>query len=277
MGLSIVVATHADPLGLYLTVFSVIQQMASKQDMDWEIVIAADGGSEYKWEKIPNVRCLRIRTGSPQGTRDAGIRAAKYNDILCIESHVVVSDIRLLLAEHKKLGGAMTFPARIAEGPEMYEVYKTETDWDGNLWFKRTIYQAPSGEPYRVPQFGHSCFMIDKKEYEVVGGYTDLLTGWGFEEPLLCLKFWMLGRTCWQVPSICHSHFLDNRGAGAAMASEPFQKNAQIVKYVIAGIVSPGLQVTAAMQEERRRIEAGPFGGDLNKLKEHMKEQGIIS
>ena len=273
MDLSVVIASYQDPLGLYLTTFAAIEQL-SKTDLNWEIVIAADGGTEYKWEKQPNVRCLRLRTGSPQGTRDAGIRAAKYNDVLCIESHVVVSDIERLLLAHQALNAAMTFPARIGEGPEMFDVYGTETDWDGNLWFKNTIYQIPNDQPYRVPQFGHSCFMIDKKEYEAVGGYTDLLTGWGFEEPFLCLKFWMLGRTCWQVPSIWHAHFLDNRGAGTAMASEAFQKNAQIVKYVITG--NPGtLRITPEMIAERKRIESGPFNGNLNALREYFKSEGI--
>jgi hypothetical protein len=273
MDLSVVIAAHADALGLYLTTFAVIEQL-SKTSLNWEIIIAADGGSEYKWEKQPNVRCLRIRTGSPQGTRDAGIRAAQSQHVLCLESHVIVSDIESFLRVHKALGGAMTFPARVGEGPEMYDVIGTDTDFEGNLWFKRTLYGPPSGEPHRVPQFGHSCFMIDRHQYEAVGGYGNTLTGWGGEEPLLCFKFWMMARTCWQVPSIWHSHYLDNRGAGVAMVSENFTRNFKIVKYIITG-QNTGIVLTPEIQQERARICAGSFGGDFNKLREHFKREGI--
>ena len=275
MALSVVVATYNDPLGLYMTVMALLQQLAAFPE-EWEIVIAADGGSGTKWEKIPNVRCLRIRTGSPQGTRDAGIRAAKFKDVLCIESHVIVSDIARLLAEHRRLGGAMTFPARVAEGAELYSVYGNETDFDGNLWFKKTLYSPRDNKPYRVPQFGHSCFMIDRDEYVAVGGYTDLLKGWGFEEPFLCLKFWMLARTCWQVPSIWHAHYLSDRGAGAAMASPQFQENARIVKYVIAGDQGT-LQLTPELITERAKLCAGPFNGNLQALRDYLKQKGVIS
>jgi hypothetical protein len=274
MALSIVVATHQDPLGLYMTVMALLQQLATFKE-DWEIVIAADGGSGMKWEKIPNVRCLRIQTGSPQGTRDAGIRSAIFDTVLCLESHVIVSDIKAFCAEHRRLGGIMTFPARVAEGSEMYNVFGSETDFDGNLWIKKTLYN-PKEYPYRVPQFGHSCFMINRHEYIETGGYTDLLKGWGYEEPFLCLKFWMLGKVCWQVPYVWHAHFLADRGAGVAMASEQFQENAKIMRYVIAGKQSPGFIITPAISAERTKICSGPFNGNLEKLKEYFLKEGII-
>jgi hypothetical protein len=275
MALSVVVASHANPQGCYLTVFALLFQL-QKTSLEWEIIIAADGGSETMWEKLPNTRCLRIRSGSPQGTRDAGIREARYATVLVIEDHVLVNDIASLCEAHIALGGAMTFPARIGEGTALNNVYGTTTNFDGNLWFKRTIYSPLSDKPYRVPQFGHSCFMLDRAAYLAVGGYTNLLTGWGFEEPLLCLKFWMLGYTLWQVPSIGHAHFLADR-TGGAMQTEQFQKNFAITKYVLTGNISSGLQVTAAMREERQRIENGPFRGDINKLRAYLRAEGIVT
>ena len=191
LDLSVVVATYADPLGLYLTVYSLLFQLQTTS-LNWEIIIAADAGTETMYERLPNIRCLRLtgcqRTGSPQGTRDAGIRAALAKTVLCIESHVVVDKIEEYLAEHLSLGGAMTFPARMGEGTSLFNVYGTTTNFEGNLWFKRTIYSPLSDEPYRVPQFGHSCFMLDRAAYLAVGGYTNLLTGWGGEESSLLLE-----------------------------------------------------------------------------------------
>jgi glycosyl transferase family 7 (putative galactosyltransferase) len=242
--------------------------------LTWEIVVAADGGTEQQWEKLKNVRCIRIRTGSPQGTRDAGIREAAAATVLVVEDHVIISDVRAFYDLHKAVGGAMTFPARIGEGTSMFGVYGTTTNWDGNLWFKQTLYSYPlDRHTYRVPQFGHSCFMLDRNAYLAVGGYTDLLKGWGGEESHLCLKFWMMGYQLWQTALIWHAHFLADR-TGGAMLSEDFQKNFKIVKFVISGD-SAGLQVTPPMLVERQRIKDGPFKGDINLLREHFKREGI--
>jgi hypothetical protein len=117
--------------------------------------------------------------------------------------------------------------------------------------------------------------MISKADYLAVGGYTDLLVGYGGEEPLLCLKFWMMGRICWQVPSVAHYHFLSDHGMGGAMLSDQYQKNFAITKYVLTG-KSDGLQVTPAMRAERQRIESGTFKGDINLLHAYMQREGII-
>lgn len=273
MDLSVVIASHANTQGCYLTVFALVFQL-QKTNLQWEIIVVADGGTEYLWEKLPNVRCLRIRTGSPQGTRDAGIRAAQAATVLVIEDHVVVNDVASFLEAHRQLGGAMTFPARVGEGTPLNNVYGTTTNFDGNLWFKKTLYSPLSDKPYRVPQFGHSCFMLDRAAYLAVGGYTDLLTGWGFEEPLLCLKFWMLGYTLWQTPNVGHAHFLADR-TGGAMQSDAFIHNSWIVKYVLTGIVTYGLRLNANIEAERQRIMNGPFKGDINKLRAYFRAEGI--
>jgi glycosyltransferase involved in cell wall biosynthesis len=277
MDLSIVVASFQNPQGLYLTVFAAIEQL-SKTNLQWEIIIAADGGTTAKWEKLQNVRCLRIQSGSPQGTRNCGIRMAKAATVLVLEDHVVVSDIAAFLEAYKTIPShwrpALFFPARIGESAEMFSAFGTETDWDGNLWFKRTLYSPQSRQPYMVPQFGHSCFIVDRDWYIESGGYTNLLIGYGGEETLLCFKAWMLGRECWQTPNIWHAHYLSDHGMGNAMASEQFKKNFKIVKYVLTGEYEGGPMSWDAT-EERSRIMKGPYGGDFQKLREYFRQQGI--
>lgn len=273
MRLSVVIASHLNPQGLYLTTFSTISQLQKDFQGDCEVIIAADGGSPAKWENIPGVRCLRIKTGSPQGTRDAGIRAAQGETILVLEDHVVVSDIKCLYESHIENSAAMTFCSRRFESGEFFNAYGTETDWDGNLWFKRTIYK-PQHIPRPVVQFGHSCFMLDRQSYTDVGGYTSLLSGYGGEETLLCLKFWMMGYQCWMEPRVWQAHYLSDNGMGAAMASEQFQKNFKIVKYVLTG-ESGDLQITTDMMQERQRIISGPFNGQIENLKKYFLQEGI--
>lgn len=271
--ISVVIADCLDNADLYLTYFSLLNQL-DKSDLSWEIIIAADGGSTTKWEKMPHTRCLRICTGSPQGTRDAGIRAAKHADILCIESHVIVSDIKTWLEHHSDKKAAISFPARIGEGTEMFNVYGSITDKNGNLWYARHLYE-PQGESYPIIQFGHSAFMIDRNFYIAHGGYTNLLKGWGGEEPLLCLKTWMLGGECWMFPDIWHAHYLTPNAHGLSMASDDFKQNFEVVRFVMTGERKVGIAIPQEAINERQRICKGPFGGDLNLLWKYFKERGV--
>lgn len=263
---SIVITSHNDPGTCYLTAFAVRAQVPEA-----EILVVADGGTEYKWEK-KGFKCLRGCFGSPQASRDAGVRAASGEHVLVLESHVVVNDPRALLYCHRELGGALTFPVRIAEGPDMLDVFAHETDWDGSLWYKRLRYSPVSADlrPHRVSQFGNSCFVLDREWYIKSGGYTKLFDGWGGEEPFICLKAWMLGRECWQVPEVWHAHHLS---FGQGISRPNLAHNLQVLGYLIAGRDCPG--VTPAMIEERRRIQSGPFGGDVDRLKKHLESIGV--
>jgi hypothetical protein len=269
--LSVVITSCHDHATAYLTAFAVKTQL-DKAELPYEIIIVADGGTEYKWEK-QNFTCLRVNTGSPQGSRDVGIKAAKFNDVLVMEAHVVVSDITKLLLEHQYLRAAITYPIRSGEGPEMFNVFAHETDWDGNLWYKRLIYSPIRSKPYPVVQFGASCFMLDRSWYLGSGGYTNLLKGWGGEEPFLPLKAWMLGRECWQVPSVTHYHYLT---VGAHQEKPHLADNLAIVNYVIAGRTPANVNlITPAVAEERRKIKQGPFKGDLLSLRSVMRAKEV--
>src|SRR5215831_11204902 len=275
MNISVVVATHADPLGLYLTVYALLQQLQSSQ-LEWEIVIAADGGTPVKWEKLPRTRCLRISTGSPQGTRDAGIRAARYPLILCVESHVVVSYIEKWIKLHRAFGATISFPARVGETSELFTVNNTETDWDGDLWIKYHLSNKP--ECHRVAQFGNAAFMLDKDWYEKYGGYTLEQKGWGGEEPYLCLKAWMTGKECWVFPEIEMAHYLKPGAHIDYKQSPDYIRNMDIVRYVMSGSIPPRgrvLPLTPVLQKERQQIIDGPFLGHLNLLREYFKKEGI--
>ena len=262
--ISVVITSCHDDKACYLTYWAARQQLGKNADY----VIVADCGTEIKWEKQPVTRCLRGTFGSPQSSRDVGIKAAICDNVLVLESHVIVSDIQKLAFEHERLGGALTFPIRVAEGSEQFDVYAHETDWYGNLWYKRAVYQPVSDEPYRVAQFGNSCFMLDRRWYLESGGYTNLMKGWGGEEPFICLKAWMLGRECWQVPSVWHAHYL----TAGAHAEGVNPRNFQILKYVITG---EGPVVSEAIAE-RQRICSGPFQGDIKRLREHLRSVNAV-
>lgn len=280
LGLSVVIGTFNDPEGCYLTLFSLLNQLQTQSSLAWEVIIVADAGTEWKYENLPNVRVIRLtgsnRSGSPQGTRDAGIRQAKYKTVLSIESHVILTNPELWFWEHHRVGATMSFVPRMAEGPEMYNVYGSETDWDKTLWFKRLLYKPISSDPYRICQFGHSAFMIDRDWYIQNGGYTNLLSGWGHEEQFLALKVWMLGGSCWMIPCISQFHFLTIGAHGEDLFSERFEQNWKIVRFVMNGEMFPGCH-RPEFQAERQRIMAGPFHGKLSELREYFAKEKVVN
>lgn len=286
--ISIVIATHLDSEGLYLSVFAALEQL-EKTDLEWEIVICADGGDPNKWEQAhDNIRCIRLtggnRTGSPQGTRDIGIREAKYKNVMCIDSHVIVSDIKKWVLEHERLNAALSFPAMVGGSSEMWKMYGSIFDWDGSFWYKHVLYKPESREPYRILETSHSGFMVDRDFYISNGGYTNLQVGYGGEETFLGLKAWMLGRENWLIPQIWHAHY-QPAGRNEGAESQPnYRKNFMLAAYVFGGqkylekaesYYRDKLQITPEIQKERLRICAGPFNGNLDKLRNYCEQEKI--
>lgn len=273
--LSVVITACQDHSNLYLTYFSLLAQLEAWH-VPYEVTIVADGGSETKWEKLPNTRCLRGQFGSPQASRDAGIKASKFDNVLVLESHVVLSDSARLVVQHEMHGSALTFPYRRAEGTELFDVYGHEVDWQGNLWHKKAVYQPFDDKPYRVAQFGQSCFVLDRRWYLESGGYTDLMRGWGGEEPFLCLKAWLLGRECWLVPDVWHAHYLMPGAHGGVQHTPDFVRNFQVLACVIRGDLN-GRQFDNGVWIERNLMLRGPFEGNLAKLREFMNANKVLN
>jgi hypothetical protein len=288
MEVTVCIATHQNPEGLYLSTFSALAQL-EKSSANWEILIAADGGCPDKWEQAhENISCLRLtgqnRTGSPQGTRDFGIRNAKYKNVLCIDSHVIISDIKKWVEEHERLHAATSFPAMIGGSSEMWRMYSSIFDWDGSFWYKHVIYQPKTWEPYRILETSHSGFMVDRDFYISSSGYTNLQQGYGGEETFWGLKAWMLGGQNWMIPQVSHAHYQPAGRNEGADAKPSYRRNFLIAAYVLGGqtylekaesYYKDKLQITPDIQRERVKICAGPFHGDLDALREYCKQEGI--
>src|SRR5579872_3026161 len=125
MQVSLMIGSYNNPEGLYLSLFSALAQL-EKSDLDWEIVICADGGTEVKYEKADSrVKVLRYgggnRLGSPQATRTAGILGCSHRNVLCLDSHVIVSDVSKWVSEHERVNAALSFPAMVGGSHEMWK------------------------------------------------------------------------------------------------------------------------------------------------------------
>lgn len=282
------IATHQNPEGLYLSVFSALAQL-EKSNLDFEILIVADGGEATKYEQAhPNIRCIRLcgqnRTGSPQGTRDIGIRNAKYKNVLCIDSHVVVSDIQKWVEEHERLGAGLSFPAMRGASSEYWTLYGSLFDWDRSFWNTRVIYEPKSQSPYRIVQASHSSFMLDRQSYIDFGGYTNLQVGYGGEETFLALKFWMLGKQNWMIPKVWHAHYQPSGRNEGAEHQDNYKRNFLVAAYVFGGqeylnkienFYKTKLQITPDIQKERLKICDGPYKGNLDLFRNYCQREGI--
>lgn len=289
MQVSVMIATHFNAEGLYLSVFSALSQL-EKSNLEWEIVIAADGGEPNKWEQAhPNIRCLRLtggnQQGSPQGTRDIGIRNCQYKNVLCIDSHVIVSDIEKWVGEHERIGATTSFPAMGGGSSEMWKMYGSIFDWDASFWYKHVLYEAKSAEPYKILETSHSGFLVNRDFYINHGGYTNLLKGYGAEETLWGIKVWMLGGQNWMIPSVFHYHYQPAGRNEGAEHTDNYKKNFVIAAFVLGGEKYKQkaenhyriqLKITPEMQNERKRICDGPFKGDLDFLRFYLDREGIF-
>lgn len=288
MSVSLMIATFNNPEGLYLSVFAALEQL-EKSNIEWEIVICADGGTEIKYENAhPSIRVYRYgggnRLGSPQATRDAGIRHCHYPNVLCIDSHVIVSDIGKWVSEHERLRAALSFPAMVGGSHEMWKLYGSVFDWEGSFWYKKVLYAPKSVDPYPVLETSHSGFMVDRNWYFESNGYTDLQKGYGGEETLLGVKAWMLGRKNYMIPSVWHAHYQPiSRNEGAEL-TENYKRNFCVAAYVLGGKdhlakaqehYKYTLKITPEITKERERICAGPFEGNLDLLRKHLQDEGI--
>ena len=286
--ISVCIASYQDPEGAYLSIFSALAQL-EKSDIEWEIINVADGGTEWKYENAhPNIRVLRYaggnRLGSPQASRDMGIRNSRFKNVLCMDSHVIVSDIVEWAKEHERLGAALSFPAMTGASYEMWNLYASEFDWDKTFWNTHVYYKPKREKPYRVVQASHSGFMLDRDFYLSSGGYTDLQLGYGGEETFLALKAWMLGRENFMIPKVWHAHYQPaGRNEGAADKLD-YKKNFLIAAYIFGGMeylrkceqnYNVKLHITQKIEEERKRICAGPYRGDLDLFREFCKEEDI--
>lgn len=282
------IPTHCNEEGLYLTIFAALSQL-EKSNLNWEILVVADGGTPQKWENVhSNVHCIRLtgsnRTGSPQGTRNVGIQNAQYKNVLCVDSHVIVSDIKKWVLEHERVGAALSFPAMIGASQDMWKIYGSAFDWDSTFWNTHVFYQPKKSESYRVIQASHSGFMCDRQFYMDSGGYTNLQNGYGGEETFLALKAWMLGRENWMIPSVWHAHFQPAGRNEGAEVKENYKQNFCIAAYVFGGhdylekierYYGIKLKITMGIEQERQKICAGPYQGNLNALRKYCERENI--
>jgi GT2 family glycosyltransferase len=309
MDISVVIPSHRDPAGLYFT-FAAAAADLEHSSLHWEIIAVVDGEYHETAKSLKahqGCRIIKGEFGSPQASRHAGAEVGKGEFIFFLDSHVVPCRDFFLRMMHtaRETRAAMVFSPHCtwARGQMGYGY---GVDWCGNLWAKDHQTEPTESVPYRVAMMGHGAICVDREKYFAAGGYWLEQRGWGGEENHLALKLWMLGQECWVEPRVYHWHYMANRRGEAVFRTLEHVRNFLISAYALGGqryldrvylnytlganavpagqrpeAQDPyGVLYRAAPAEaavERQRIFDGPFGGDLDKLREFFRHENIHS
>lgn len=287
--ISVVIPSRNDYEGAYLTAAAAYTQL-EKLEIPFEIIFVIDnpnaGGRNVSARFVPS-ECYTIDAGSPQASRDFGIRKARYRNVFCLDSHVVCSEgfFRDALNQLDESEHGLVFPA-MALHSRTFLLYGYRMSWDSEFW-NAEYYRAPhSAKPYPIIGAGHGAFALDRDVYLGIGGYSLQQKGWGGEEPFLNLKYWMLGSDCVMLPQHYHFHFTDASRNTAARNSYQLSWNMCYAAFVIGGrkALEPvlswhrkkhaglsGGSIELAGMAERAEILAGPYAGDLGLLRSMLR------
>ncbi len=309
MDVSIVIPSKDDPAGLYFTYAGAVADL-EHSGLRYEILAVVDGEFHDTARSLKahnGCRVLRTQADSPQGARHAGAMQAQGRYIFFLDSHVLVCRdfFKRMAAAMQSTGAALLHSPHCTWSPRTMG-YAYGVAWDGNLWSKDHQITPTSVTPYRVAMMGHGAICADREAYFSSGGYWLEQRGWGGEESHLNLKLWMMGHSCWVLPDVYHWHYMAHRRSAQVFGAPEHVRNFLISAYALGGDrylnrcylaymlpaeqrdAANGTKETAVYQKlrdavpreaaaERVFICSGPFKGDLDKLREFFRKEGIHS
>lgn len=258
-------------------------------------------------------RIINADTRTPQKNRHIGLLATDAPYVFFLDSHVIPSrGFFKSMYEAISTSGAgivhsphcfwKRFPIGVAYGYDM--------NWKNYFWSVTAESKPKRDAPYKICLAGHGAIVVDRAQYLETGGYWHALEGWGGEEPQLNLLFWMLGKHVLIDPRVYHWHYMPcKRHMHEEHKSLRYVRNFLLSAYAYGGQkyfdsvfffftqqqnsaktideirshvpVSPfedlreSIPIVAAA--ERAKVCAGPFGGDLDKLREYFKAEDITN
>jgi hypothetical protein len=234
-------AEHVDEQLWYTASAAISSLEASK--IDYEIVAVMNGPYPITSPAFPQQKNMRVvyagnHVESPQAARHMGTCETRGETIFFIDSHVLVPPgfFRTVLDEMDETGADfMGTGHRYLSGTH----YGCRVAWDEYLWVNKVYNAPPLGPnvPWRAAIHPHGAFAVKRCSYNYAGGYWRALRGWGGEETQLCLKFWMLGLSCWATPRTYHWHWLPtgSRRGPEVFQEERFARNFMMIAAAYGG------------------------------------------
>lgn len=282
---------------------------------EYEIIGVVDGPDDEETQILHGMRqqgtcrMMRSDTRTPQKNRHAGLLATEAPYVFFLDSHVVPSRgyFKRLLMTAEETGAAIVHGAHSfwSDG----RTYAYAMDWKNHFWSHcgEALPQRTDG-PYRIGIAGHGGIVVNREKYLSVGGYWDALQGWGGEEPQLNFKLWMMGHEAYLDPRVYHWHLMvPRRHRVAEQLTAGYVRNFLLVAYATGGqkyldavhmFYTQSMTHYATIEEamaapprdpwqdvfdripeeaaqERELICRGPYGGNLDALRDYFRKEGI--
>lgn len=255
MDISIVIAHRGDPMGLWSSIHSCIEEL-KHTDYSYEFCICVNGEAERiksEKHKAGTILCpdthavlhflsksnllgyLKIiqSSVSPPTARQYASEKASGKYLFFFDNHVLVARnyfseaINTLENEADLVHSKTTFFTGEDDTYE-YELLLNTTFW-------ATASLKPKQETaYPIAVAGHGGFAVKTTVWRDVGGYPDVFRGYAGEELTLDLKLWMQGYQVWINPQMVHYHWAGKR-AYARHFTADYYRNLLMSANIVGG------------------------------------------
>lgn len=251
---------------------------------------------------------------SPQMNRDTGLRATQAPYVFFLDSHVVPCRgfFKRVLATMEETGAAMVHTADTYHGGFSTTTYERHPV-RSHFFLHVEVQTRPRfpDQPYQIVLGNHGSMCVDRARYLHIGGYWNALKGFGQEERQLNFAAAFAGEKAYLEPRVYVWHLMrtkrhqerDEYGFTEAFGQiETFARSTMLIAYAYGGQkhldtayhflrnhhgailredVSERLKalyeatpVEAA--SERARVCSGPFGGDVDRLFDSLRSDGVL-
>lgn len=231
--ISIVIAHRGDPMGLWSTVHSCMEDLRdSKIDYEFCICVNGESGTPYKrirktspltvdtervmhflWKagKLGYLKILQ-RSISPPTARQLAADRAKGKYLFFFDNHILVAKnyFARSLANFARYDMDMLHSTtKFFEGDNICYHYKLKLE--KNFWASSASYPSDNLRSYTCAAGGHGGFAVKADTWRQMGGYWKGFDGYGAEEMTQDLQWWMRGKTVYIDPLLIHYHWAGTR------------------------------------------------------------------
>jgi glycosyltransferase involved in cell wall biosynthesis len=143
------------------------------------------------------------------GAANAGIEASIGKYVVVSDSHMSIKyGTMARLHTGAKENGGIWFAAEQQWNDTRVQTYQYDLKlWD-SMWGYRCRFQPPgnNNNAYKIGMAPHCLLLVSRDEVDRFGAYTPPFATYGGGEPYLCLKWWMMGSSCWIDPQALSRH-----------------------------------------------------------------------
>jgi hypothetical protein len=223
----------------------------SKLITDWKFIVITNGEEKLPSSTVELLRILDnnnklihkhyVESLSPPQARQAGVDLADSEYLFFFDNHCLPSrnyfDRAYLFFQEDESNVFLHSATKFYTDDFPCYHYNIKNNLKFNFWGDSSTMQK-SNKHYLIAMGGHGGFAVKKSVWNSLGGYgpSELLKGYGGEEPLFDLRMWLKGYKVSLEPKMLHSHYAGDRGYPRHYTEE-YYTNMLSAAYVVGGEV----------------------------------------